>query len=104
MCVCARREERPDATPPQYSVPRPFSVPMVGHAVCSLIFRDVVLDDALFGEVMSHCPSLTSLDLEARVVDGEPLVSVGTATIAQLSIKVRVGGRSVCVWGCAYCR
>ena len=70
-----------------YSVPRPMSVPMAGHAVRSLSFRNVRMDDDTFFQIIANCPQLVSLDIEARV-EPVPVVTISRHTLASMPTRI----------------
>ena len=68
------------------TIARPLALPLVGHAVRSLTFRDAAMDDDDFAFVLAMCPLLVTLDVQAAVVADEfaPTVGVSPAAIARL--------------------
>ena len=68
------------------SIARPLAHPVSGHAVRQLSLCDVVLNDAMLAFLMSQCPAIVSLSIEAAVVPDAfaPTVTVTSRSLATL--------------------
>lgn len=74
------------------TIARPYPVPMVGHCIRAVAFRNVRLTDDVLARLLLACPALTSLDLEALAAQ-EHLVTLGVDTIAMLGKRYPTLGR-----------